>query len=99
MSELNERIRLHQENPISASTDMGNVSCTVPSFHGAFKVPGSEGIAMHSSGFAKAVATDGAHKAAMKCAQGMASLAIRVLVDRAVADGARRDFESDNSSQ
>ncbi|KJK63416.1 M20 Peptidase Aminoacylase 1-like protein 2-like amidohydrolase subfamily protein [Aspergillus parasiticus SU-1] len=76
------------------STDMGNVSYVVPSFHGAFTIPVSSGVACHNLDFATAAATDEAHSIAIKCAKGLAMLAIRVLVEDKVAVAARRDFEN-----
>ncbi|TDZ15337.1 Peptidase M20 domain-containing protein 2 [Colletotrichum orbiculare MAFF 240422] len=92
MAAIGQTIRLHQAKPFNASTDMGNVSHLVPSFHGAFVVPTSPDVAGHNPKFAAAAGTDEAHSAAMKCAKGMAMLAIRVLADDAIATGARRDF-------
>ncbi|PNY23472.1 Uncharacterized protein TCAP_06588 [Tolypocladium capitatum] len=93
MARIGEKVQLHQEKPYTASTDMGNVSYTVPSFHGAFAVPTAPDVAIHSPQFAAAAATDEAHAAAIKCSKGMAMLALRVLADGSMADAARRDFE------
>ncbi|KAM4065566.1 peptidase [Hirsutella rhossiliensis] len=93
MAQVGEKVQLHQDKPYTASTDMGNVSHTVPSFHGTFNLPTVPDVAIHSPRFAEAAATDGAHAAAMKCAKGMAMLALRVLADGGVADGSRRDFQ------
>lgn len=75
---------------------LGNVSYTVPSFHGAFGIPAPENVAGHHPGFAAAAATDEAHAAAIQCAKGMAMLGWRVLTDDGIAEGARRDFEQDD---
>ena len=93
MAQNGEKVLLHSEKPYTASTDMGNVSYTVPSFHGAFSVPTAPNVAIHNPQFAAAAATDEGHAAAIKSSKGMAMLALRVLVDGSVADGARRDFE------
>ncbi|POR35573.1 Uncharacterized protein TPAR_04229 [Tolypocladium paradoxum] len=93
MAQIGEKVQLHQEKPYTASTDMGNVSHTVPSFHGVFSVPTAPDVAIHSPQFAAAAATDEGHAAAIKCSKGMAMLALRVLVDGTIADAARRDFE------
>ncbi|KAK2029818.1 metal-dependent amidase/aminoacylase/carboxypeptidase [Colletotrichum zoysiae] len=92
MEAIGETIQLHQAKPFNASTDMGNVSHLVPSFHGAFVIPTPPDIAGHHPKFAAAAATDEAHDAALKCAKGMAMLAVRVLADGAVAREARKDF-------
>lgn len=93
MAEAGEKVQLHQDKPYTASTDMGNVSHVVPSFHGTLDLPTAPNVAIHSPQFAEAAATDDAHAAAMKCAKGMAMLALRVLSDGSVTDGARRDFQ------
>lgn len=79
--------------PKPLTPPLSNVSHIVPSFHGVFCIPTASGVAIHSPQFAEAAAADEAHLAAIKCAKGMAMLAMRVLVDGGVADGARRDFE------
>ncbi|KAI1095548.1 hypothetical protein F5B19DRAFT_308080 [Rostrohypoxylon terebratum] len=95
MSVIGEKILLWREKPFTASTDMGNVSQIVPSFHGAFGVPTAPGIAIHNPRFAAAASTDEAHEVCLKCAKGMAMLAIRVLLDDEFASSAKRDFEQD----
>lgn len=93
MAQVGQKVQLHQDKPYTASTDMGNVSHAVPSFHGTFILPTSPGVALHSPQFAEAAASDGAHFAAMESAKGMAMLALRVLAQGDVADGARHDFQ------
>lgn len=83
---------LHQEKAMNASTDMGNVSHRVPSFHGAFVVPAKADVSVHNPAFAACAGTDDAHKAALQCAKGMAMLALRVLTDEELAKEARADF-------
>ncbi|KKY13171.1 putative metal-dependent amidase aminoacylase carboxypeptidase [Diplodia seriata] len=96
MRALGEKIILTEDEPATASTDMGNVSYTVPSFHGAFGIPAPENVVGHHPGFAAAAGTDEAHAAAIQCAKGMAMLGWRVLTDDRIAEDARRDFEQDD---
>lgn len=93
MAVLGEKIILNEEEPATASTDMGNVSYAVPSFHGAFGIPAPKDVVGHHPGFAAAAGTDEAHFAAIQCAKGMAMLGWRVLTDDGIAEGAKRDFE------
>ncbi|RSL89877.1 hypothetical protein CEP51_000996 [Fusarium floridanum] len=95
MARLGQTIALNMAEPATASTDMGNVSYLVPSFHGAFTITSDPNVAIHSPKFAEAASTDEAHATAMKTAKGMAMLAIRVLIEENIANGARRDFETD----
>ncbi|KAJ3532490.1 hypothetical protein NM208_g8416 [Fusarium decemcellulare] len=97
MAKIGETIALGMPEPASASTDMGNVSHLVPSFHGAFTITSAPGVTIHSPKFAIAASTREAHAAAIKAAKGIAMLAIRVLIDGDTAAGARRDFEADDS--
>lgn len=83
------------EEPVTFSTDMGNVSYAVPSFHGTFGIPAAENAGPHQPKFAEASGTDEAHDIALSCAKGMALLGWRVLTDDKVAAGAMRDFEED----
>lgn len=94
MAKLGETVVLEKAEPSPVSTDMGNVSHLVPSFHGAFTIPTTPDVALHSLQFAAAATTDDAHIAAMKSAKGMAMLAIRVLADDAIAAGAEVDFKA-----
>ncbi|KAH7123073.1 hypothetical protein EDB81DRAFT_665755 [Dactylonectria macrodidyma] len=81
------------EEPFTFSTDMGNVSYAVPTFHGAFGIPAPKDAMPHQPRFAEAAGTDDAHSVAICCAKGMALLGWKVLVDDEVAKGAVRDFE------
>lgn len=92
MGIIGEKVALSQPVPFNASTDMGNVSHIVPSFHGAFAIPSAADVVAHNPKFAAAAGTDEAHAAAMRCAKGMAILGLRVLTDDAIAHGAWEDF-------
>lgn len=94
MAVLGESVKPFLDEPWIASTDMGNVSYTVPSFHGSFVIPTPPDSVLHHPSFAAAAATGEAHNAAIKSAKGMAMLAWRVLTDETVAAGARADFEN-----
>ncbi|KAI0139142.1 hypothetical protein F4776DRAFT_670372 [Hypoxylon sp. NC0597] len=93
MESIGEKVLLRQEKPITASTDMGNVSHVVPSFHGAFSIPAGLDVSLHNPKFAAAASTDEAHEIALRCAKGLAMLATRVLLDVELATRARNDFE------
>ncbi|KAI1375793.1 hypothetical protein F4677DRAFT_101174 [Hypoxylon crocopeplum] len=97
MAAIGEKILLQQEKPMNASTDMGNVAQVVPSFHGAFAIPAAADVSIHNPKFAAAAGTDEAHGIALKCAKGMAMLALRVLLNDELASKARDDFEHNHS--
>ena len=96
MAAMGEMIMLRQTRSFNASTDMGNVSHAVPSFHGAFCIPTDSDVASHNPKFAAAAGTDDAHAAAIKCAKGLAMLAVRVMVEDEVAAMARKDFQRED---
>ncbi|KAF3044797.1 hypothetical protein E8E12_010694 [Didymella heteroderae] len=96
MDALGTRVQVDQEKLMNASTDMGNVSHIIPSFHGAFVIPAGNDVSAHNPAFAACAGTDGGHKAAVNCAKGMAMLALRVLIDEEVARNAKEDFEQDD---
>lgn len=93
MDTFGTKIQIHQEKMMNASTDMGNVSHIIPSFHGAFVIPAEKDVSAHNPAFAACAGTDEGHRAALTCAKGMAMLALRVLMDEDVAKRAREDFE------
>ena len=93
MAHLGLKIKQELWTPTEASTDMGNVSYLVPSFHGAFLIPATPDVTAHNPRFAACAGTDEAHVSALSCAKGMAMLAIRVLTEDSGADGAGKDFE------
>ncbi|KAI2464651.1 hypothetical protein F4781DRAFT_436186 [Annulohypoxylon bovei var. microspora] len=94
MSIVGEKVLLWRDKPITASTDMGNVSQIVPSFHGAFGIPAAPDTSLHNPQFAAAAGTDEAHEICLKCAKGLAMLAIQVLLDDELASNAKGDFEN-----
>lgn len=93
MGRLGRKVVETHGEPSGGSTDMGNVSHYVPSFHGMFSVTKEPDVVIHNPGFTACAATDEAHAEATRCAKGMAMLAIRVLVDDVLADKAREDFK------
>lgn len=96
MDALGTKVQVNQEKLANGSSDMGNVSHIIPSFHGAFVIPAKDDVSIHNPMFAACAGTDGGHKAATNCAKGMAMLALRVLIDEDVARRAREDFEQDD---
>ncbi|KAI8961184.1 hypothetical protein F5Y11DRAFT_237951 [Daldinia sp. FL1419] len=93
MEQLGDKVLLKNEKPVTASTDMGNVSYILPSFHGAFAISAPPNTSLHNPGFTAAASTDEAHQKTLRCAKGMAMLAIRVLLDDELASKASDDFQ------
>ncbi len=92
MANMGVKIALLAAEPIPGSTDMGNVSHYVPSFHSGFVIPDSHDTVIHNPGFTAVAGSDRGHEAAIKSAKGMAMLALRVLTDATIAKMAREDF-------
>ncbi|KAH8678312.1 hypothetical protein BX600DRAFT_451886 [Xylariales sp. PMI_506] len=71
----------HTEKTRTISTDMGNVSYVVPSFHGIFGIPSEDGASCHDARFTVASAGEEAFENAVKCGRGMAMLGWRFITD------------------
>ncbi|PLB43762.1 hypothetical protein P170DRAFT_450934 [Aspergillus steynii IBT 23096] len=76
---LGRKVQLKSDGPTTVSTDMGNVSYAVPSFHGVFGIPTPDGVPPHHAGFAKAAGLEEAHHEAIICGKAMAMLGWRLL--------------------
>ncbi|EEU42906.1 uncharacterized protein NECHADRAFT_47640 [Fusarium vanettenii 77-13-4] len=94
MGTLGEKVIPRSDEPFTFSTDMGNVSFAVPSFHGAFGIPAPKDAMPHQAKFAEVSDTEAAVDIALSCAHGMALLGWRVLTDDEFAAGARKDFNT-----
>lgn len=92
MAALGTKFIARSDKPFTASTDMGNVSYAVPSFHGGIGIAVRDGATLHQEPFAEAAASPEAFDIAMHCAKGLALLGWRVLRDDGVAKEAMRDF-------
>ncbi|KAL6690963.1 hypothetical protein J3F84DRAFT_397980 [Trichoderma pleuroticola] len=89
---IGEKILIKDDNSYTASTDMGNISYKVPSFHGAFPIPTDQGVSLHHPQFADHAGSDSAHEAATKCGKGMAMVTIRLLTNPCLVETARKEF-------
>ncbi|KAL7914187.1 hypothetical protein GGI35DRAFT_490479 [Trichoderma velutinum] len=92
MAAMGIKFVARNDKPFTASTDMGNVSYAVPSFHGGFGVPVRDGATLHQEQFAEAAGSLEAFEIAMQCAKGLSLLGWRVLHDDNVAVEAMKDF-------
>ncbi|KAF3062238.1 Peptidase M20 domain-containing protein 2 [Daldinia childiae] len=80
MGRIGDKIILRNEKPVTA-------------FHGAFAISAPPNTSLHNPGFTAAASTDEAHEKALRCAKGMAMLAVRVLLDEELASKADYDFQ------
>ncbi|CAK39975.1 hypothetical protein M747DRAFT_285208 [Aspergillus niger ATCC 13496] len=85
-----------QKKDIGAfSTDMGNISYAVPSFHGHYFIPTPPGTAMHTEAFRDSAKTEEAHNITMSVGKGMAVAGLKVLTDESFAAQVKDYFEKD----
>ena len=77
----------------SGSTDMGNVSYTVPSIHPKFKVGPGVIPGIHTSDFTKVSNTPEAHSATLIAAEAMAHTCIDVLTDPELLAEIKKEFK------
>lgn len=83
--------------PLAGSTDQGNVSYVVPSFHGGFSIPCPPGAFNHTKGFTACAGTEEAHDLAIAAAKGMAVAGWTILSDETVAKKMWEDFKVDRA--
>jgi len=89
---IEEQLRLPM-----GSTDMGNVSYTVPAIHPLFAIPTHGGN--HTLEFAKATATDGAHQKTWIAAKAMAWTALDLFLDPNKLKEVQTEFETVNGKR
>ncbi|RHZ50120.1 hypothetical protein Glove_505g14 [Diversispora epigaea] len=75
------------------STDQGNVTYSVPGFHGVFDIHPPPGESNHTPGFTKQAKTELAHLETIKATKGMTLVGLKVLVDDSFAKKVRKNFE------
>ncbi|HJP40177.1 MAG TPA: M20 family metallopeptidase [Dehalococcoidia bacterium] len=80
--------------PSGFSTDMGNVSYTVPSIHPMFAIPVSDGVGNHTPGFTACAATEKAHEASLRASKSLALTALDLFDDPALLAAAKDEFEA-----
>lgn len=66
----------------SASTDFGNVTFELPSIHPGFVIPTVIGGGNHTPAFTSAARTQEAHENAVAVSKGLATVGLRVLLDK-----------------
>jgi metal-dependent amidase/aminoacylase/carboxypeptidase family protein len=78
---------------LGGSTDMGNVSQTVPGLHALIGIPASPGTSIHNRAFTEAAGTVEAHERILEAAKAMALTAWSILVDDDVFAQIAKDFQ------
>ncbi|KXJ88955.1 hypothetical protein Micbo1qcDRAFT_196886 [Microdochium bolleyi] len=93
MALLGDKFLPMAKETVSASTDMGNVSHVLPSFHCSYGIE-SGSASNHTAGFTVAAATPDALYRAVRVGQGLAMLTVRLLIDSAFRRSVQTAFES-----
>ncbi|EXJ81043.1 hypothetical protein A1O3_07331 [Capronia epimyces CBS 606.96] len=93
MAALGRSVQVKQIEAGTISTDMGNVSHKIPSFHGVFGIPCDKDVPGHDVRFAAAAEKGQAHTECVLSGKAMAMLGWKLLTDDAFAAAVRRDFE------
>ncbi len=84
------------ERPRMGSTDMGNVSHSLPAIHPYVSI-GPRDLKGHTDEFREAAATDAGRAAMVVAAKAMALTALDLFIDPAFLEEVRRDFETDRT--
>lgn len=79
---------------VAAGTDFGNVSQRVPGIHPLIKVTEGDDVALHTPAMTQAAGSATGDAAAVDGAYGLAAVALDWLVDPALRDAVRADFEA-----
>jgi len=86
-----------QRKTPGGSTDMGNVTYTVPGIHPTFNIHATS--ANHTPAFADAAITDAGHDATWRTAKALAHTAVDVLHDPQILQQVRKEFETTHKRQ
>lgn len=97
MARYGEVIRQTANEPMSASTDMGNVTYAMPGLHAFFGIPCPNDVSGHHPSFTAASGTTEAFQSALRCGKGLALTGWDLMVDDRIMDGAKADFEKDKT--
>ncbi|KAL1889638.1 hypothetical protein Sste5346_008757 [Sporothrix stenoceras] len=99
MARYGEAIRQTADEPMSASTDMGNVTYEMPGLHAFFGIPCPDDVSGHHPSFTAASGTPEAFQSAIRCGKGLALTGWDLMVDDKIMEGARADFEEDKTKR
>lgn len=97
MARYGECIRQTATEPMSASTDMGNVTYAIPGLHAFFGIPCPDDVSGHHPSFTAASGTPEAFQSALRCGKGLALTGWDCMVDDKVMEQAKADFEKDKT--
>lgn len=88
---------LESEGYIAAATDQGDVSYVVPALHAVIGIPVDDGSQNHTPGFTKATGTSVAHERTVASGKALAMTGWDILVDDALYQRVKQDFERDKA--
>ncbi|TPX18597.1 uncharacterized protein E0L32_002454 [Thyridium curvatum] len=99
MSYYGESIRYETPEPMSASTDMGNVTYQLPGIHAFFGIPCPDNVSGHHPSFTAAAGTKEAFDSAVRCGKGLALTGWEVITDHKIHEAVLADFEEDRKAR
>lgn len=99
MSYYGESIRYETPEPMSASTDMGNVTYQLPGIHAFFGILCPDDVSGHHPSFTAAAGTKEAFDSAVRCGKGLALTGWEVITDHKIHEAVLADFEDDKKAR
>lgn len=92
MADLGQRVDIDQGCQIS--TDSGNVSLRIPTFHGMIGVPGCENFDLHTREFAEQTVQEGGREATRAGVLALAGMAFDLLTNPELLETVKQDFKA-----
>lgn len=99
MSRYGDQILKVQPEPLSASTDQGNVTYAIPGLHALIGIATVPGANPHMHDFTAAAGSQDAHERAERAGKAMALTGWELLVNQDAYDSVREGFERDKKNR
>ncbi|KAJ4515248.1 hypothetical protein HRR86_009061 [Exophiala dermatitidis] len=92
MAEYGQDVLVSVAEPLSASSDFGNVSYAMPAMHAIFTIPAPEGASPHHPTFTSAAGTKEAHEITVVVGKALALVGWDVLTDNELLAASRSEW-------
>lgn len=97
MEVLGGKLLEFDDEPMSGSTDQGNISHAIPSLHGLIGIPVASGANNHTREFTLAAGTEEAYRRTLRAGKAMAMTGWAILTDGGLYSRIAQDFQQDQS--
>ena len=97
MAALGQRVDIAPDCQVS--TDAGNVSLRIPTFHGMIGVPGCESLELHTKEFADQTVQEGGRQATKTGILALAGMAFELLTEPDLLRAVKANFVEHSSAQ